>query len=48
MFKWIKSLFCATEEEKQLFKALDKLYKEYDVRISPRGGMSKTSKSEKN
>lgn len=46
MFKWLRSLFCATEEEKEFFAALHKLYEEYDVRISPRGGISKTSKPE--
>lgn len=46
MFKWLKSLFTPTEEEKQFYKALHKLYQEYDVRISPRGGISKTSKPE--
>lgn len=46
MINWLKSLFCPSEEEKQLIESLKKLYREYDVRIGPRGGISKTSKPE--
>lgn len=35
-----------SKEELEMFKAIDKLFEEYDVRISPRGGMSKKSKPE--
>lgn len=33
-----------SEEDKKFFESLLKLFKEYDVRISPRGGLSKTRK----
>lgn len=46
MFSWLRSFLYPTEEEKKFFEAIDKLYEEYDVRISPRGGLSKTSKPE--
>lgn len=49
MFKWFKNLFTPTKEEQdflKFLKALHKLYEEYDVEITPRGGMRKTSKPE--
>lgn len=44
LFKWIKSLFLPSKED---LKVLDRLFEEWDVRISPRGGLSKTSKIKK-
>lgn len=46
MINWLKSLFTPSKEDKEFFESINKLYKEYDVRIGPRGGMSKISKPE--
>lgn len=46
IWNWIKSFLKPSEEDKKFFDSLHKLYEEYDVRIGPRGGISKTSKPE--
>lgn len=46
LFKTLLSLFSPSERDKEILDAINKLNKEYDVRIGPRGGISKTSKPE--
>lgn len=46
MFNWLRKFFAPNKEDLEMIDAINHLFKEYDVYISPRGGLRKTSKPE--
>lgn len=45
MLKLLKSIFSPTKEDLELIESINILFKEWDVTITPRGAISKISKT---